>query len=321
MFHPLDREFYLTLPSNASATHYPKNTLSSFTVKLHTPLELEGQVGDWEVGLCECIYPTTIGNVARSNDSWWRYRLRAANTNAVGEWIQCQIPTGMYDSADELVKALNKSMVKHTAENSVPMPITFSLHPDELVKKLNKSVVEHTANNSAPITFNLHPSMKNRISVKNNSPPTTVDLHFSSRLSLLLGFTPEETTFSVLGQFSVLYAPQPVNLTGGISLMYIYSDLCQQQLVGDAMVPLLRVVPLSCFPAREGAGAAGAGKAISCKEYPQPHYVPIRQRHITTVTVDINTDTGEPMPFMVSEQNGGNRVVVKLHIRPTKRRH
>ena len=98
--------------------------------------------------------------------------------------------------------------------------------------------------------------------------------------------------------------------------MYIYSDLCQLQVVGDSMVPVLRVTPLSCIPAREGAGADGAGRAINCKEYPQPHYVPICQRSITTVTVDINTDTGEPMPFVVSN-GGGNRVVVKLHIRPS----
>ena len=289
MFTPLDREFYLTLPSNASVVDYPDNTLASFTVKLHTPLELDGQVGDWEVGLCECIYPNTIGNVARTDDSWWRYRQRSPNTNAVGEWVQYQIPIGMYGSADELVKALNKSMVEHSADSPASMP---------------------------PITFTLHPSMKNRISIKNNAPPTTVDLYFSRRLSLLLGFTPEETMFSVLGKFNVLYAPEPVNLTGGISLMYIYSDLCQLQVVGDSMVPLLRVIPLSCIPAREGAGADGAGKVINCKEYPQPHYVSICQRSITTVTVDINTDTGELMPFVVSN-GGGNRVAVKLHIKPS----
>ena len=296
MFHPLDREFYLTLPSNASAAAHPGNTLSSFTVKLHTPLELEGQIGDWEVGLCEFIYPNSIGNVARTEDGWWRFRLRAPNTSAVGEWVQCQIPIGQYTTAQELVEALNKSL----AEDSLNNNTTTTAMP--------------------PVTFTLHPTMKDRISITNNIPPSTVDFYFSPRLSLLLGFTPEETMFSVMGQFTVLYAPQTVNLTGGISLMYIYSDLCQLQTVGDSMVPLLRIIPLSWVPARAPTGACGASRGLKCHDYPQPHYVPIRQRSITTVRIDINTDTGEPMPFTVSG-DCGNRVVVKLHIRPSRRHY
>ena len=299
MFHPLDRQFYLTLPSNASASSYPNNKLSSFTVKLHTPLELEGQVGDWEVGLCECIYPNSIGNVARLGDSWWRYRIRAPanNTSAVGDWLQCSIPRGRYNNADELVEAMNKSLRESNKDD---------VHP-------------HTNNNfTTPITFSLHPSAKNRISVSNNVPPSTVDFYFSPRLSNLLGFTPTEIMFSVLGQFTVIYAPQKMNLNaGGVSMMYIYSNICQAQVVGDAMVPLLRIIPLSSIPARPGTGADGAGKLLSCAEFPQPHYVPIRQRHIDTVRIDINTDSGEPIPLMVSDIDA--KVIVKLHIRSTRR--
>ena len=46
MIH-MDSEFYQTLLSNESAASHPGNTLSSFFVKLHTRLELEGQIGDW----------------------------------------------------------------------------------------------------------------------------------------------------------------------------------------------------------------------------------------------------------------------------------
>ena len=46
--------FYVTLPSNSSISHYPDNTLTKFTTKLHQTLQLEGS---YEVALSEIMFP------------------------------------------------------------------------------------------------------------------------------------------------------------------------------------------------------------------------------------------------------------------------
>ena len=52
--------FYVTLPSNASMDIYPENTMTRYTTKLKTPLQLEGK---FQVGLAEIMYPVN-----------WKYR-------------------------------------------------------------------------------------------------------------------------------------------------------------------------------------------------------------------------------------------------------
>jgi len=47
--------FYVTLPSDNSASYFPAITIVDFRTKLATPLELEHD--KWEVGLIEISYP------------------------------------------------------------------------------------------------------------------------------------------------------------------------------------------------------------------------------------------------------------------------
>lgn len=52
--------FYITLPSNSSATDFPKNTKTKFTTKLKNAIKLEGS---YEVALVGLMYPVS-----------WKYR-------------------------------------------------------------------------------------------------------------------------------------------------------------------------------------------------------------------------------------------------------
>ncbi|TKS65887.1 hypothetical protein D9C73_028356 [Collichthys lucidus] len=56
--------FYVTLPSNASKDVFKNNTSSNYTVDLAKAIELNGE---WEVGLCEIIYPHTWYTLPRDN--------------------------------------------------------------------------------------------------------------------------------------------------------------------------------------------------------------------------------------------------------------
>ena len=57
-------DFYLTLPSNASTSMYPKNGPSGFKVALPNVYELHGD--EWQVGLASLVYPRTWVNMPGS---------------------------------------------------------------------------------------------------------------------------------------------------------------------------------------------------------------------------------------------------------------
>ena len=79
---------------------------------------------------------------------------------------------------------------------------------------------------------------------------------------------------------------------------FIYCDLIQSQYVGDALVPLLRIVPV------EGK----VGERVS-KSFLRPQYLPVSRKQFETVEVDIKTDTGESVPSEFG------RVLLTLHFR------
>ncbi len=95
---------------------------------------------------------------------------------------------------------------------------------------------------------------------------------------------------------------KPVDLQGGFYSLYVYCDLLEPRIVGDAQVPLLRIVPI------EGT----QGQMIT-KTYENIQYVPVLKKNFRTVELYIMTDTGELVSF-----NPG-KLVVTLHFR--RKRH
>jgi hypothetical protein len=84
-----------------------------------------------------------------------------------------------------------------------------------------------------------------------------------------------------------------------INALYIYSDICQYQIVGDTEAPLLQVV--SAIESNDDFYIE--------KIYDSPHYVPVARNNLENITIDIRSDLGNPIQF----QSG--RIVVKLHFR------
>ena len=55
----VSNHFYVTQFSNSSNKIYEENTLSTFTIKIVQPIELNS-VENWEVGICEISCPPSI---------------------------------------------------------------------------------------------------------------------------------------------------------------------------------------------------------------------------------------------------------------------
>lgn len=89
-----------------------------------------------------------------------------------------------------------------------------------------------------------------------------------------------------------------VNIKRDLESLFVYCDLVEHQIVGDTMVPLLRIVPVR-----------GKMGDYVTKTYENVHYVPASGGHVQTVEIDIRDDSGRPIPF----ESG--RVIVVLHLR------
>ena len=128
-------------------------------------------------------------------------------------------------------------------------------------------------------------SRKVTVHLKNNA-----ELFFGD-VGYVLGFSPKED----ISQTST--AEREADLDHGFHHLYIYYDIIQPQYVGDALVPLLRIVPV------EGKD----GKRVN-KSFLRPQYVPVSRKQFESIEVNIKRDTGETVPFEF------RRVLLTLHI-------
>jgi hypothetical protein len=91
------------------------------------------------------------------------------------------------------------------------------------------------------------------------------------------------------------------DVTRGINYLYVYFLLVEPRMVGDAQVPLLRIVTVK-----------GRDAEMVTRVFDPVQYCPLVQRRFQTVVIDIRDDTGVKIQF----ERG--RVVVTLHCRKRK---
>jgi len=80
--------------------------------------------------------------------------------------------------------------------------------------------------------------------------------------------------------------------------IYVYSNIVEDQVIGNIMAPLLRIVDIQ-----------GKHGDIICKTYDSPHYVPVLLKDIMQIEINLKTDMNELFSFMFG------KVIVKLHVR------
>jgi hypothetical protein len=90
-------------------------------------------------------------------------------------------------------------------------------------------------------------------------------------------------------------------VTTGLNSQYVYCPMVEPRMVGDAQVPLLRIVSV------EGTDAEMVTRVVDPMQY-----CSLVLRGFQTVDIDIRDDTGVKIPFEL------RRVVVTLHCRKRK---
>lgn len=281
----MQNQMYLTLPSNTvTPTDYvgrKLNTLNEFRVQLPHKIHLSGA---WECALAEISYPNTYPNVQHKD---CKFTVTVAASNDVNDGIfkafniECELPSGRYENEDQLVTALNEVyMVK--LENLV-----------------DEDMISPRVKDKLRIRF-LHQKTStgiDRVMIKIDWP-TQVKLLLNNNLRYMLGFRnwPAKMTPEIVGEF-------PMDPQNSVFGMYVYSDVCENSVVGNVLAPLLRVVPLNSTEQQ--------GKLI-CHTFSHYQYVPVAHKEIDTITISLRDDRGRRLAFYYG------KVLVVLHLRRQK---
>lgn len=211
----------------------------------------------YEVALVEMQYPVSWKTFARE-ESYTIMIQDANNEDVVGSLQQIFIPSTYYQSISELLRVMNRNLKNYFALRKIDAQAEFEEN-----------------------------SLEQRIRLKASDK---IYLYVQEECSDVLGF--ERETWIKGGDF----APHRHNLSRGFHSLFVYCSICEEQIVGNHNVPLLRTVALS---GRRGDHVI--------KNYGEPHYVPVNTTQFTTIEIDIKDDTGRPVPFV------SGKVVCKLH--------
>lgn len=125
--------------------------------------------------------------------------------------------------------------------------------------------------------------------------PDDYEVTFGRGLADMLGFAKNEFNSGV---YTSKY---PLELNGGITEIFIYTDLIESHRVGDTYVPLLRIIP--CMNEKNDQ---------IVKHYEPPVYFPLRKHFVDTIEIELKTIAGRSIIFT------GGKTFVLLSFRRKK---
>ncbi len=281
-------DFFVTLPSNTKVTG---NTVAEFRCTLACPVSLEGQ---WEVGLASIQYPSTWENIPKTTMELEVMRW-SEDEERVG--VDVVIPSGRYGRVEDYLDEVNARV----EVGWYKMMRAWAKDKDEDTKYRAsasfKPEVFHMSFNGSRVQLEYMPGI-------------FPNLKLGKALSSMLGWggemvasTPSYSTSVVRADQSttsiVVTAPDYPAFSASLSSLYVYTDIIEPQLVGDAMVKLLKIVP-----------ARATNEEFVNIEFQNVHYVNVLSNHFSDIEISIKGDTGDPFPFI-----GGCKSIVVLHFK------
>ena len=253
--------FYLTLPSNSSGQYFPENTMTEFTTKLASTIDL---TDEWEVGLAEIMFPRSWYTIPKKGlkievESMLWFTESGQNMTQRAP-ININIKGGYYNSMDELVLEMNQAAGRAFAH--------AKLYPDDPV---------------TPPVFEYKHNAKKIIIIMTDHMQIT----FPPELETILGLSPEQNPlYNKAVDATKIGGYYSCDLQAGIHALYIYCDLLQFRHVGDIKAPLLRVV--------DSGGETGD---VVTRYYERPRYIPLQKKSFDSIQIVIRDDLGEKIQF------------------------
>ncbi len=251
--------FTITLPSNSSEGVYPDNTISRFLTYLPQEIPLDSE---YEVALTEIQYTNSFYNLPEDCKIEIRYtEFSGENLASYGAFRKILIRKGYYRDMDQLVRVC-KNELSRKSPNAVKREL--DLDYQDVTRKIKLTIPNNTIN---------------------------FKILFPDLLQAIFGFGSHAHTRTQVSERSA-------DLSACVHSMYIYSNIVEPRIVGDAMVPLLRVLAVH-----------GTHNEYVVDNFYHLQYTPVRLRNFRTIEIDLRNNLGKPMPFHSGE------AVLTLHFR------
>lgn len=292
-------EFQIVLPSNASAGFYPNNTPATFKTKLAMPIQL---VGEWEMAIVDIQY----------THSW----INIKNPIKLGVMAYAPAsdePIKSADIVDDFDKLIDQMMIKEKLVGgyiyrNFTLPAGFYASMTDVCSFLTReyalAVKEMMPIAKAEFAYNEN---TNKVTVNGGRSRAQIFLPDENFQKLTGITTLPDTRFAKTGSdknvyATVNYAGVGANEASRLEIpasMYIYSDICEYQLVGDTQAPLLGILPID-----------GQHKQQRFWSFVPPYYIGVTKSFLSEIELRLCTDTGDSVPF-----TSDCLVIARIHFR------
>jgi nitrogen fixation protein len=274
----------MTMPSNSSHQYYPDNTMTDFTTKLASTVEL---TGEWLVGISEIMLPKNWNTLPEEG------LCISANCSNCPYPPYTGFPLENISNAELREKMLNVSIHLYNGHFT---------NMEDLAHELNAASYNAF---STPSDYNKPTPYPPEFRYKKVAKRIiiTVDagmvVKFPPVLETILGLSPKQNPvinnsnakLTIVGDFAC-------DLQAGIHSLYVYSDISHYIPVGDIKAPLLRVVSTS----------GNAGTVIT-RYYEHVRYVPVQKKSFDSIHITIRDDFGNKILFK------SGKVLLTLHFK------
>lgn len=210
--------FYLTLPSNSSATYFPNNKTTNFSTKLPRALKLEGE---WLVGIVEFQYPCTMFTVQDNNNIMYISKQIEVHTPIASNKTELSvvtyknhIPSSSYENIDDVITALNSNHTYKLRHDKISKLVTLTGDLKNLIS-LKFSPVLSLQLGFAPNT--------NIATKRTGNFPANLHLGLPSQLYIYCDIVTPQMVGDVMCPLLRIISLDPVKYVYGSSKMHIFS--------------------------------------------------------------------------------------------------
>ena len=252
--------FHITLPSNVKNDY--NNWSNSFRTTLPYQISL---TGEWEVGLSEIFLPVSHYNVGNGSERDRQIGLFVRDGEVPG-FVGVTVSAGNYPSITELTQEINREI-----QTVLKPPNSCTFYVDSITRRT--------------------------LIVLTNTP--TLSLVFlGAELAYILGF-PENSAEIEFGESGKAVSPWSSDISANLTTVYLYTNIIQNQIVGNTQARLLRIVPIN---------ARNFGE-ISHKYFERPQFHELACNNFSEIEIELRTETGKLFPIKYGT------VVVQLSFR------
>ena len=287
----MTNSFYMVLTSDASLTQYPENKAADFKMQLPSQLHLSE---DWEVAMTRIIYPYTWQNVGENQLS---YTL-LCKTDPEPWKLNIPVPSGIYRTVKDVIHGMTKGLHNRLRDIHLKSDKTItSLEGNECFYIYEKAQDYFELKLPAGWYVILPKTLARALGYLNHQ-------YNIPQLYQIGGLVQQNDDHSVLLARTTTTLVRKDELVWGLlsrdafQTIYVYSDLIESQVVGDAQANLLRMLVPRGQP----------GNMIT-EEVKVPSYHRLRTTVFSSVAINIRGDTGQLIPF------ASGAVRVTLHFR------